>query len=197
MSGTGIDLDAVATAVGPGLGPDVQSGSASVEPVTVPGAPPGVMWAVDGKMLDHPLRAYVGRWPDGAVRLLSNDQSAWADLIHASDLRLDDPETALGYVRQFLEATRDPSVIVYEATDAADLPWRPGSPAEDERRQALLAGPALPAPVAERTTTGFHVELALVVDQRIQRNIFDVTQGGAISASFQILADELPLPIAR
>ena len=197
MSGNGIDLDAVATAVGPGLGPDVLSGRASVEPVTVPGAPPGVMWAVDGNLLDHPLRAYVGRWPDGAVRLLSNDQAAWAELIDASGLRLDDPETALGYVRQFLEATRDPSVIVYEATEAADLPWRPGSPAEEERRQALLAGPALPAPVAERTTTGFHVELTLVVDQRIQRNLFDVTPGGAISASFQVLADELPLPIAR
>ena len=197
MSGNGIDLDAVATAVGQGLGPDVRSGRASVEPVTVPGAPTGVLWAVDGNLVDHPLRAYVGRWPDGTVRLLSNDQAAWAELMDASGLRLDDPETALGYVRQFLEATRDPSVIVYEAAAAADLPWRPGSPAEEERRQALLAGPALPAPVAERTTNGFHVKLTLVVDQRIQRNLFDVTPGGVISASFQVLADELPLPIAR
>lgn len=197
MSGDGIDLEAVARSVGTGLGPQVQSGEASVEPIPVPGAPPGMIWAIRDALLDHPLQAYVGRWPDGTIRLLSDDQGAWTDLMEAVGVRLDDPETALGYVRRFLEVTRGPSVIVYEVTEAAGLPWRPGSPAEEERRQALLAGQPLPPPVAEGTTTGFHIELTLVVDQRIQRNLFEVTPSGAIDASFEVLADELPLPIAR
>jgi hypothetical protein len=197
MSRDGIDLEAVARAVGPGLGPEVRSGEASVEPVPVPGAPPGVIWAIRDDLLDHPLQGYVGLWPDGLVRLLSDDQEAWTDLMRAVGVRLDDPQTAVDYVRRFLEVTRGPSVIVYEVIDAAGLPWRPGSPAEEGRRQTLLTGQPLPPPVAERTTTGFHVELTLVVDQRIQRNLFDLTPSGEIDASFQVLADELPLPIAR
>lgn len=197
MSSDGIDLEAVAHAVGPGLGPQVRSGEVPVEPVPVPGAPPGVVWEIRDDMLDHPLLGYVGRWPDGAVRLLSDDQAAWTDLMQAVGVRLDDPQAALDYVRRFLEVTRGQAVIVYEVTEAADLPWRPGSPAEEERRQALLAGQPLPPPVTERTARGFHIELTLVVDQRIQRNVFDVTPSGGIDASFQVLADELPLPIAR
>jgi hypothetical protein len=53
-------------------------------------------------------------------------------------------------------------------------------------------------PVAARTTDGFHVELTLVVDQRLQRNEFDVDPDGRIThTSFRVLAERLPLPIAR
>lgn len=44
---------------------------------------------------------------------------------------------------------------------------------------------------------GFHIEVTLVVQQRVQRNMFDVTADGTISASFRVIADELPLPMAR
>jgi len=42
-----------------------------------------------------------------------------------------------------------------------------------------------------------HIELTLVVKQRIQRNLFDVTPDGRITASFQVVAEDLPLPIVR
>lgn len=54
-----------------------------------------------------------------------------------------------------------------------------------------------PLPVAEGVESGFHIELTLVVEQRIQRNMFDVTRDGRITASFQVIAEDLPLPIVR
>jgi len=39
--------------------------------------------------------------------------------------------------------------------------------------------------------------LTLVVDQRIQRNSFEVSRDGRLSATFQVLAEDLPLPIIR
>ena len=38
--------------------------------------------------------------------------------------------------------------------------------------------------------------MTLVVDNRLQRNEFDVSHDGTISASYQVLADGLPFPIA-
>lgn len=38
--------------------------------------------------------------------------------------------------------------------------------------------------------------MTLVVDNRLQRNEFDVSRDGTISASYQVLADGLPFPIA-
>ncbi len=187
----------VADAVGPGLGAGVLSGDAEVLPVDVPGVEPTVVALVRDDHLDHPMQAYVGRWPTGEVRLLSDDQQAWADLVRTVGAHIDDPATALGYVRRFLEITRGPSVIVREVTDPEELPWRPGSPDEERRRRAFLAGPPIPGSVAEPIDDGFHVELTLMVGQRIQRNLFDVSGDGRIGASFRVLADDLPLPIVR
>jgi hypothetical protein len=197
MSEPEISRPGVAEAVGPGLGDGVLDGTAELLPVTVPGVAETAVWLVSDDRLDHPLQAYVGRWPDGSVRLLSDDQAAWTELMDALGARISDPHTALGYVRMFLEVTRGPSVLVREITGPDDLSWRPGSPEEERRRDEFLAGQPLPPPVAERRNGGFHVALTLVVDQRVQRNSFDVTPDGQISASFQVLAQDLPLPIAR
>ena len=197
MTPPDLSREAVASAVGPGLGAGVLSGDADVLPVPIPGVVGPAVWLVRDDRLAHPLQAYVGRWPGGEVRVLSDDQEAWSALMAATGVQITDPATALAYVRQFLEVTRGPSVIVREVAGPADLPWRPGSTAEEERRAAFLSGPAIEAPVADGGVDGFHVEVTLVVDQRVQRNMFDVTDDGRISASFRVLADELPLPIAR
>lgn len=194
---TDIDRDALVAAIGPGLGEGVRGGSAAIVPVAVPGVADAVTWLVRDDSLDHPLQAYVGRWPDGRVRLLTDDQAAWASLIAAVGAHIDSGTTALGYVRQFLEITRGPAVPVREIDDADELPWRPGSADEERRRAEFLAGPPLPKPIVEAGNSGFHVELTLLVGQRVQRNLFDVTPDGRIEASFRVLADDLPLPIVR
>ena len=197
MTAQGIAPEAVAQAVGDGLGPAVLGGTADLLPVAVPGVREAAVWLVRGDRRDHPLQAYVGRWPDGTVRLLTDNQPAWMELMEVVGVRIEDPETALGYVRQFLEVTRGAAVIVHEVSSVDDLPWRPGSADEEARREAFLAGPAIDPPVVEATDQGFHVELTLVVDQRVQRTIFDVAADGTVSASFRVIAQELPLPIAR
>jgi hypothetical protein len=197
MTGAGIAPEAVARAVGDGLGPDVLSGTADLLPVVVPGVEQVAVWLVRDDRLDHPLQAYVGRWPDGTVRVLSDDQTAWTELMAAVGVRIEDPGTALGYVRQFLEVTRGPSVIVHEVAGPEDLQWRPGSADEEARRSAFLAEHLFQGPVTGRTDDGFHVELTLVVDQRVQRNAFDVATDGTVRATFQVIAEDLPLPIAR
>jgi hypothetical protein len=196
---TDIRAEAVADAVGPGLGEGVVRGSASILPIAVPGVRGTVVWLVRDDSLDHPLQAYVGRWPDGQVRVLSDDQAAWAQLITVVGAHIDTAATALGYVRAFLEITRGPAVPVREITGAEELPWRPGSPDEERRRAAFLDGPPVPGPVAAagERGEGFHVELTLLVDQRVQRNLFDVTTAGLIDATFVVLARDLPLPIVR
>jgi hypothetical protein len=194
---SGLPLDALAAAVGPGLGEAVQSGSATIEPTPVPGLPGTVVWLVRDDSLDHPLQAYVGHWPDGQVRVLSDDQDAWADLVREVGAHIDTVATALGYVRAFLECTRGAGVPVREITAADELPWRPGSPEEERRRAEFLGGPPVPEPRAVAQDGGFHVELTLIVGQRVQRNLFDVTAAGVIDASFTVLADDLPLPIVR
>ena len=192
-----IALESVAEAVGPGLGAHVLNGDAELLPTRVPGVADTVVWLVRDEHLDHPLQAYVGRWPAGEVRVLSDDQAAWAALMAAAGVQITDPATALDYVRQFLEVTRGTSVIVHEVAGPDDLHWRPGSVAEEESRSAFLAGGEIEGPVADVAAGGFHVEVTLVVDQRVQRNLFDVTADGLIAASFRVIADELPLPIAR
>lgn len=187
----------VAAAVGAGLGPAVLAGTAILRQVPVPGVGDSLAWLVRDDDADHPLQAYVGVWPDAAVRLLSDDQPAFFDLVASCGAEIEDASTALGYVRAFLELTRGPAVIVREVEDAAQLPWRPGSAAEETNRARFEAGPPIAPPLAEPAGDGFHVELTLVVDQRIQRNSFEVGPGGAIAASFRMLAEDLPLPIAR
>ena len=187
----------LADLVGPGLGDGVRSGSAEVLPVSVPGVTPTTVWLVRNDHLAHPMQAYVGRWPSGELRVLSDDQPAWFELMAKSDPKIDTAATALDYVRRFLEVTRGSSVIVREVSGPEDLHWRPGSADEEERRAVFLAGPEIAGPVAGRVDDGFHVELTLVVDQRIQRNLFDVTPDGRITASFRLLAQDLPLPIIR
>lgn len=192
-----IDREAVAAAVGPGLGDGVRRGSAAVLPIPVPGVAPTVTWLVRDDSLDHPLQAYVGQWPAGQVRVLSDDPAAWTALIAFVGARIDSGVTALGYVRRFLEMTRGSAVPVREVNDADELPWRPGSPDEEQRRAEFLAGPPVPEPTVEATDDGFHVELTLLVGQRVQRNLFDVTSVGRIDATFRVLADDLPVPIVR
>lgn len=87
-------------------------------------------------------------------------------------------------------------MIVRPVSDPAEIPWRPGSRDEEERRAALLADPPIKPASAEPTGDGFHVEVWLIVDQRIQLNTFEVTGDGKTSAEFRVVAADLPLPIA-
>lgn len=187
----------VADAVGAGLGPAVLAGSAVQGPVPIPGVGDDAAWLVRDQDVDHPMQAYVGVWPDGAVRLLSDDQPAFFDLVAATGAAIGDEATALGYVRAFLELTRGPQVVVREVEDVADLRWRPGSVTEEANRARLEAGPPIEPPVVEPADGGYHVELTLVVDQRLQRNVFDIGRDGSIRSGYRVLADDLPLPIAR
>lgn len=192
----GIAAEQIVQAVWPGLDPDLLR-SPQVQEHPIPGTAASCVWLVRAAQLDHPMQAYVGRWPDGAVRVLSDDPAAFQDLMNAVGVRLDHVHVALAYIREFVEVTRGASVIVREVATPQDLRWRPGSPAEEDRRAAFLSSHEIEGPVAERTVDGFRVELTLVVDQRIQRNVFDVSPNGRISASYQVIADDLPLPIAR
>jgi hypothetical protein len=193
-----IDKTAVANALGEPLGDAVLDGRASLEAVDVLGVDTTIVWRVRDELADHPWQAYVGRWPDGQVRMLTADQEAWAQLVQAVGAHLTDAEQAREYVEAFLEVTRGAMVLVQPVTSLDDLRWRPGSDSEEAAKAALLASPPDLAPVATRSGDGFHVELALVVDQRLQRNSFDVSTSGDITnASFDVLADGLPLPFIR
>jgi hypothetical protein len=196
--GRELDLTVVAAAIGPPLADAVLDGEARIDPVDVPGIEPTVVWRVLDESGSHPWQVYVGVWPDGTVRILTADQDAWSDLVAVSGASLTDVTQARSYVETFLEVTRGALVIVATVTSLDDLRWRPGSDEEEDARAALLADPPALAPVLAPTIDGFHVELTLVVDQRLQRNVFDLTRAGAITrTSFHVLAVHLPLPIAR
>ena len=192
-----VDLTAVAVAIGQPLGDRVLDGQAQLAPVPVSGIQQTVVWRVRDETGAHPWQVYVGVWPDGSARLLTADQEAWADLVSASGARLDGEADARAYVEAFLEVTRGAQVIIQPITSLDELRWRPGSDREEDARAKLLADPPAIEPSLRQTVDGFHVELTLVVDQRLQRNTFDVTRGGQIASSFRVLAEHLPLPIAR
>jgi hypothetical protein len=187
----------VAEAVGAGLGPAVVSGTATLRAVDLPGVGNDVAWLVRDDDTDHPMQAYVGVWPQGGVRRLSDDQPAFFDLAASWGADIRDAPTAIGYVRAFLELTRGPGVIVREIERTDDLPWRPGSASEEANRVDFEARAAVEPPLVRREGDRFQVELTLMVDQRVQRNTFEVGRDGTIESSYRILADDLPLPIAR
>ena len=183
MTGRKLDLGAVATAIGPPLADAVLDGEARLDPVSVPGIEATVVWRVRDVSGPHPWQAYVGAWPDGAVRVLTADQDAWSDLVAATGAQLMGVTQARSYVETFLEVTRGAMVIVRVVTSVDDLPWRPGSDEEEAARASLLADPPVFAPLLSPTSDGFHVEL---------------TRTGVITGtSFRVLAEHLPLPIAR
>jgi len=193
-----IDKTAVAKTLGEPLGEAVLDGRASLEAVDVPGVETTIVWRVRDELADHPWQAYLGRWPDGRVGMLTADQDAWSDLIRATGARLTEADQAREYVEAYLEITRGAMVIVQPVASLNELQWRPGSDTEEAAKTALLASPPDLAPVASTSGDGFHVELALVVDQRLQRNSFDVSSSGEIiRSSYEVLAEGLPLPFAR
>jgi hypothetical protein len=194
----GPDRTAVAIAVGEPLGEQVIDGTAHIEPVAIAGVQETVIWRVRDESGPHPSQVYVGGWPDGSMRTLTGDQDAWTDLVAATGAHLTSAAKARDYVESYLEVTRGAMVIVRPITSLDDLRWRPGSAEEEASKAALLADPPRLDDVMESTDHGFHIELTLVVDQRLQRNEFDVTSAGEITkTSFHVLAEHLPLPIAR
>ena len=198
MTGPGPDLTAIAIAVGEPLGDQVLDGGAQLSPVEVAGIEGTVVWRVRSESGAHPWQVYVGALPDASMRVLTGDQDAWADLVAATGASLTSPAQARSYVETYLEVTRGALVIVRPVASPEDLHWRPGSSQEEAAKAALLADPPRMAAIAESSGAGFHIELTLVVDQRLQRNLFDVTrQGEIVRTSFQVVAEHLPLPIAR
>jgi hypothetical protein len=190
------EREQIAHALHPVLAASVLDGTAEVNAYPVPGLQEDAVRRVRLESLDHPVQAYVGIWPDGGARTLSDDQPAFFALVDAVGAVIDEPEVALGYVLAFLEVTRGPSVVVRAITDAGEIRWRPGSPDEEARRESFLTGPPVEPPRVEATGDGFEVELWLVVDQRIQRNSFQVRHDGLLSAEHRVVAQDLPLPIA-
>jgi hypothetical protein len=197
VTGSDIDLSAVAVAVGEPLASRVLDGHARLDPVPVAGTEETAVWSVLDEFGDHPMRLYVGRWPDGPTRVLTADQDAWTDLVATVGVHLTDPDQALAYVEAFLEITRGNMVIVRPVTTLDDLRWRPGSTEEQATKESLLDDPPDMTPVVETEQSGFHIELTLVVDQRLQRNTFDVSPNGEITSSYRVIVEGLPLPIAR
>ncbi len=197
MRPTGDRLEAIAGALHRVLGDWVRDGTAEVTAYPVPGLPPEAVWRVRMASLDHPMQAYVGVWPDGSARVLNDDQDGFQDLATASGAEISDAGTALGYVNAFLEVTRGPMVIVQPIGSVADIAWRPGSDAEEAGRAAFLQDAAVRPPSVEPSGDGFRVEVWLVVDQRIQLNAFTVARDGGLSATYRVVAADLPLPIAR
>ena len=191
------DPTELAVAVGEPLASGLLEGTVRVAPVSIPGVDGTHAWAVSDDLGDHPLRIYVAVMPAGDARVLTADQDAWADLARAVKVELVDAPQARAYLESYLELTRGTSVIVGAINNLAELRWRPGSVSEEAAKEALLAAPPDVGPVAVQTAAGFHVELTVVVDQRLQRNSFDVTRDGRIESSYRVLADGLPLPIAR
>jgi len=191
-------LTKVAAALGEPLGAQVLDGQAHLAPVAVAGIQETVVWRVRGESGPHPWQVYVGAWPGGSIRLLTADQDAWADLVGTTGVRLTNASQAQSFVETFLEVTRGAMVIVRAVTSLDDIRWRPGSTEEENAKTALLADPPPTTPTVEPTADGFHIELTLVVDQRLQRNSFDLTSAGEITrTSFRVLAEHLPLPVAR
>lgn len=193
------DLDpyAAAPALGEPLGGLLIGGEAKAVPLDIPGVDHTVAWSVRYEAGPHPIWSNVGRWSDGTVRVLTADQGAWAELVRDAGISIASEEVAVAYAKAYLEITRGSMVLVRPVESVDDLPWRPGSGDEEAAKAALLASPPDLAPRAERAAGGFHVELALVVDQRLQRNTFDITADGVVTASFDVLAEGLPFPIAR
>jgi len=193
-----VDLRAVADAVGPPFGKQVLDGAAQLAQVAVPGVDGTVVWRVRGESGAHPWQVYVGLRPGGVGRVLTADQDAWAALMVEAGCRLHGEADASAYVEVFLEVTRGALVLVRPLTSLAEIPWRPGSADEETAKAALLAKPPAVEPRSVRTAAGFKVELTLVVDQRLQRNQFELSPAGEITrTSFQVIAENLPLPIAR
>lgn len=189
-----LEREAVALAVGEPLDEHVRHGHAAIGRVRLPGGPEGALWTVRLERLAHPILLHVGQYSDGRATVVTDDPKAWEALVADVGVRLDSADVALDYARCFLEATRGHQVFVREVARPEDLPFRPGSEHEEERRREVLADLEIPPPNAEQSGDGFHVELTLVVDQRLQRNHFEVTRDGAIEATFDVLADGLPFP---
>jgi len=188
----------IAEALHPAVGTKVSDGTADVSSYPVPGLQEHAVWQIAITDTDHPLQTYVGLWPNGTGRVLSDNQQAFFDLVSAlGGAQIVDPETALGYVLAFLEVTRGPSVLVRPISDVTDIPWRPGSADEEARRAAFLTDPPISEPSAKPDNNGYRVQMWLIVDQHIQFNSFDVATDGAIAAEFRVVAADLPLPIAR
>ncbi len=196
MNATPEIREAIAGALHPVLGDPVRDGSAEVSSYGLPGLPDGVAWRVLINDFDHPQQTYVGLWPDGSAKTLPEDEQAFHDLVAAAGAEIDSDETALAFVLAFLELTRGPTAIVRPLEAAADIRWRPGTDEQERRRAAFLAESPIRPPAARATAKGFRVEVWLVVDQRIQRNTFEVSKDGKIESSFRIAAADLPLPIA-
>ncbi|MGD9932244.1 MAG: hypothetical protein AB7T37_00860 [Dehalococcoidia bacterium] len=189
---------AIAIAVGPPFDDRILDGEAEISAVTVPGIDGTVVWRVIDNEGPHPWQSYVGVWPDGLARVLSANQDAWSDLVAKCGASITDAATAKSYTETFLEVTRAAMVIVRSIASLDDIRWRPGSDAEEAAKSDLLRENPGIRSRAERRGSGFHVELTLVVDQRLQRNTFHVGKRGELTGmTFEVIAERLPLPVAR
>lgn len=176
----------------------VMAGEAAVEPVAVPGLPEGSVWEVSVPEEPHMPRLIVGRGPGGRLRLLTGRPDAFRELIADLPVVIADADTAVGYVRAFLAITREHDVLVQVPDHADAIQWRPGSPEEEDRRQAFVAEVSLEPQVRPREAAdGFVVSLVLLRDQRAEQPTFTVGAGGSIDVDSEILVDGLPLPVLR
>lgn len=191
---TAPDPQALADLVRPPMGEAVLSGDAKVEPLRVPGLPEDSVWEVWVPSNPHMPRLVVGRGPGDQLRLLTGRPEAFAEMVAAVPVSIPDAETALGYVRGFLAATRRHDDLVQVVTDPSEIAWRPGSPDEEERREAFVADTSF-APQVEEHGDGFAVSLVVLRDQHAQLSSFRVTADGRVDAHDEVLVEGLPLPV--
>jgi hypothetical protein len=190
------DRQALADLVRGPMGEAVLAGDAAVEPRPVPGLPDGSVWEVSILSNPHMPRLAVGRGPGERLRLLTGSPDAFQDLVADLPVTISDTQTALGYVRGFLAATRPHDVLLQVATRPEDIAWRPGSPEEEERRAEFLADTSL-TPRAEPNGDSYLVSLILLRNQHAQRSNFRVSPDGSIGVEDELLVEGLPLPVLR
>lgn len=186
--------DALAELLGPPIAQLVRDGQAAVAPLPVPGLPEGSCWTVNVPHEPHLPAVVVGHGPGDSLRLLSDRPDAFAAVAAHVGASIGDADTAIGYVRGFLTATRPPEILVQVPFTADEIDWRPGSPEEEARRRDFIADTEL-QPQVEQGGHGFEVSIVLLRDQHAVRITVDVGPDGRLDIDERTIAEDLPLPI--
>ena len=161
------------------MGAQVLDHDAKLAPVGVAGMEGTVVWRVRGRVGSTPLAGLCRRLArrlragaHGSTRTPGRNWSAAAGAASQHRCR------GTLYIETYLEVTRGAMVIVRPIDSLDDIRWRPGSAEKRTPRRQCWPIRQTTTPLVEAAGDGYHVELTIVVDQRLQRNVFDITAQG-------------------